>query len=367
MSFSERTPLKISTSAIMSIIKEGWIEKKGQTFMAGYRKRWLVLYSDQTLKYFEDTYYEILKGSIDISEASKVQKSTEASKNWKFGWEIITPNRSWYFSSKSEYGRKQWIQQLQTVQRKGSGSRNAIPYNNKNRSLQSIAKQQHSGGHLNGHSGGVLRDESPNPLIAVHSDSTESKATKSAISEHFGDTRSRTSSLETRLEKAKENTSVNAKSDRNSKISKDDEYTPGMYSHFGSTGRTNRSDGVTSDSERQSSQFGKGYKYMSSRSMTEIMNKRIILSVNKQQSMRTNESKLTINDRFTWKQYQSQIDDLIHDDENMADDLNHRLDDLKSFWGGHLQKKKWDEGKQNIICQVKLLRFIFNDMLCFCL
>ena len=43
----------------MSLAKEGWIEKKGQTFMAGYRKRWLVLYTDKTLKYFEDTYYEV--------------------------------------------------------------------------------------------------------------------------------------------------------------------------------------------------------------------------------------------------------------------------------------------------------------------
>ena len=331
----------------MSIIKEGWIEKKGQTFMAGYRKRWLVLYSDKTLKYFEDTYYEILKGSIDISEASNIRKCSEASKNWKFGWEIVTPNRSWYFSSKSEYARKQWIQHVQNTKR---ASAPPTAHIHKNRSLQSIAKQQQQ-------SGGVLRDQSPNPLVAVHSDSSEYKSSASApkqSGDHFGDTKPRTTSLEVHLETAKENMSLNAQSkllsneDSNKKLKSEDGYTPGMYSQFGSN--------TAENAQETQSQFGKEYKYLSSRSMSEVINKRVNLSIHKQQR---GESVVTNEDRFKWQRYQSQIDDLIHDDENMADDVYHRLDDLKCFCGGHLQRKKCDEQQLTMTCQV-MSRYIFS-------
>eukprot|EP01084_Bolivina_argentea_P066056 120401_1 len=109
----------------VTIIKEGWIEKKGQTLMAGYnisgyKKRWLILYSDKTLKYyeFEDKSCKTLKGSINLSKATKIQNrenSKEHSKNGSFVWEVKTPKRDWIISSQSDNDRKQWIENITNI------------------------------------------------------------------------------------------------------------------------------------------------------------------------------------------------------------------------------------------------------------
>ena len=45
-----------------SIITEGWVEKKGNTLIAGYKKRWLVLTDKKKLKYYENMNRNKLNG-----------------------------------------------------------------------------------------------------------------------------------------------------------------------------------------------------------------------------------------------------------------------------------------------------------------
>ena len=321
----------------MSIVKEGWIEKKGQTFMAGYKKRWLVLYSDKTLKYYEDNYYEILKGSIDISEAKNVQNCMEHSKNWKFGWEVTTPTRNWYFSSKTDHDRKQWIQNIQTVMDYTSlKSTTRLSYN-KHKRLKNIAKEQQKQKHMDNvnnmsKSSSSSTKNVTTPLI-THND-YESKANNVDDDDddiEFGKederkaNRTKSVDIDRELNIAKENMQNNS-----NKKNKSDEYVPGLYSS--SFGRANRSPPKSPSSGDTVSKFGKDYTRMTRNTMTSMMNKHVNLSLKhkllQENKNNNNEGKEDEQDddmkqsRFLWEIYDGKIHDLLKKDENYKDDMD---------------------------------------------
>eukprot|EP01084_Bolivina_argentea_P204841 349874_1 len=293
----------------MSVVKEGWIEKKGQTFMAGYKKRWMVLYNDKTLKYYEDNYYEILKGSIDVSEAKQVQNSREHSKNWRFGWEIITPTRNWYFSSRSENDRKQWMATLTSIIENEVKAPRRISYN-KHKRLKNIAKEQNKQNDT--------QLATTQPLITNEFDTNTNIKLDN---DEFGND----NKLNIHLNIAKDNTNINAI--RTTNIT--DEYTPEY----------------TPTETVTKSKFGKDYTRITSKSVTEKVNKQMInLSINKQiENKQEPESAETFC-------VSTKIDEITSKGECVNDDIEN-CSDLKCFCGGKLNKKVVENNSINILCE----------------
>lgn len=339
----------------MSLVKEGWIEKKGQTFMAGYKRRWLVLYSDKTLKYYEDNYYEILKGSIDISEASKVQNSMEHSKNWKFGWEIVTPTRNWYFSSKTDNDRKQWIQNIQTVMEFTSlkSPSGRLSYN-KHKRLKNIAKEQNKKKHIDNLNSSLQRGQSKTVTTPLITHDNKQNDINEDDDDVFG-AKERTKSLDIdhQLNIAKDNMQNNSKSINSNK--KSDEYIPGLYSS--SFGKHNKSQATSPNGNETVSKFGKDYIRMTESTMTQMMNKHVNLSLKHKQTQSEKkeeeegeDEKSDINLKFQWEQYDAKMHELIKKDENIKDDMDNQ-DELKCFCGGNIKKVICDQNSRVITCE----------------
>ncbi|ETO05145.1 hypothetical protein RFI_32251 [Reticulomyxa filosa] len=105
-----------------TIVKEGWVEKRAETFLGmSFKKRWLVLSEDKTLKYFEDEGKNNLKGIINLGEAISVQKmktmdSTKAKgQSYFHGIVLVTKEKSWTLFVETEKLLYEWLQAIESV------------------------------------------------------------------------------------------------------------------------------------------------------------------------------------------------------------------------------------------------------------
>ena len=308
----------------MSVLQEGWIEKKGQTFGsttfgAGYRKRWLVLYSDRTVKYYQDTNYGILKGSIDISEATKAQNSNEHSKQWKFGWNIVTPSRKWQFSSKTAIDRDDWVRNINTSI--NSISPKSIPFSaNRTKTLKDIAKRT------------SIDTETETLISTEKSYKSKPKITSDSDDESedvFGnEATANKESLDLQINATKINTTLNKQ-----KSVKSPQLSPPVTAG------------------NPTSHFGKDLNRMTTRSMAEMVNNCLSLSVQSQQKSQNAENETdAYAESFQWDQYNGKILECIQRDKTSANDMV-RMDELTCFCGGNIIKMTCDCDESKVICE----------------
>ena len=78
----------------VSIRKEGWLEKKGDTL---FQKRWCVMTSQNKLHYYKDVNSDKEQGTIDLSVAYAVSDIKQG-----LGFEIATPGRTWTFKAEDK-------------------------------------------------------------------------------------------------------------------------------------------------------------------------------------------------------------------------------------------------------------------------
>ena len=96
----------------MSVIKEGWLEKKGGV-RTNWKRRWFVLGSGDAgmeLRYYEEKDGD-LKGVIDLEDSSGARES-QAPKAWPFEFEVITAGRTYRVRDTDQDGCAAWVEAL---------------------------------------------------------------------------------------------------------------------------------------------------------------------------------------------------------------------------------------------------------------
>lgn len=80
----------LSVSSTPTILHQGFVYKRGEQLFAGWKQRYLVLYSNKKLLYFVDETMKTLKGVIDISPLNEnaIQQSSNTASNSSSGLEI---------------------------------------------------------------------------------------------------------------------------------------------------------------------------------------------------------------------------------------------------------------------------------------
>jgi len=102
------------------ICKQGFLNKAGKRSFQAWRKRWFNLNGD-SLKYYnpDTTYNEAnLLGTIEMCE----MQSIIPSKSTKHGFDIITKNRTYNVSAKTDTDRDDWILVLRKASNRKRGS-----------------------------------------------------------------------------------------------------------------------------------------------------------------------------------------------------------------------------------------------------
>ena len=107
------------------LMKEGFVEKRGEGPLKGWKRRYLQLYTNKTMDYYVDSTLKELKGTIYLSN-SNIKTSTsfrngiECNYSLNFGFNIHTNNRKWEFKVESTTERAQWITALhECIEAKG--------------------------------------------------------------------------------------------------------------------------------------------------------------------------------------------------------------------------------------------------------
>ena len=155
------------------LIKEGQILKNGNTLGAKAQLRYLKLWDDNTMKYYEDSNCNTLKGTIylqstgnDKSQLFHIEKTTtpptlpkggiiqRISSNsdtvntlskYKYGFTIYTPHpnhRTWYIYADSEKERESWMEAIVKVHNKNK-KRYLRKHNPGSKSTSHLSSHQH--------------------------------------------------------------------------------------------------------------------------------------------------------------------------------------------------------------------------------
>ena len=102
------------------IMKQGYIEKRGADILSGWKKRYVVLYSNSRIEYYTDASKKQLRGTINIllsNLASKFQKNLKNAheavhrnlNNVKHGFDIESTNRTWRLRCENDKVKQEWI------------------------------------------------------------------------------------------------------------------------------------------------------------------------------------------------------------------------------------------------------------------
>eukprot|EP00484_Ammonia_sp_Unknown_P002345 CAMPEP_0197074800 /NCGR_PEP_ID=MMETSP1384-20130603/211292_1 /TAXON_ID=29189 /ORGANISM="Ammonia sp." /LENGTH=405 /DNA_ID=CAMNT_0042513641 /DNA_START=70 /DNA_END=1287 /DNA_ORIENTATION=+ len=91
------------------IVKQGYMNKKGEWFNTAYKKRWFKLWSNKKMAYLTHPGASYTKGYADFTAITKMQKKG------KHGFEVHTKARVWTFLCASEQDRDSWFSTIQAV------------------------------------------------------------------------------------------------------------------------------------------------------------------------------------------------------------------------------------------------------------
>ena len=98
-----------------TIIREGYVEKRGEGALAGYKKRYIVVSANKSIAYYTHRDKKDIRGTINIAPnnlASKndpISNACRAMKKEKYGWKIECSKRVWKFRSDNDNETKAWI------------------------------------------------------------------------------------------------------------------------------------------------------------------------------------------------------------------------------------------------------------------
>ena len=106
------------------LMKEGFVEKRGEGPLKGWKKRYLQLYTNKTIDYYVDSTLKELKGTIYLSKSNikdtKFENALEINYNINFGFNIHTVKRVWEFRVHSTTDRAKWIDAINDcIEQKG--------------------------------------------------------------------------------------------------------------------------------------------------------------------------------------------------------------------------------------------------------
>merc|ERR1719361_1971205 len=105
------------------IIKQGYMNKKGNWFNTAYKKRWFKLWSNKKMAYLTHPGASYTKGYCDFTNIK------EMGKTGKHEMRITTSERVWHFSCFSEIERNEWFD---CIQRNCLGVEPAVQYAQQN-------------------------------------------------------------------------------------------------------------------------------------------------------------------------------------------------------------------------------------------
>ena len=80
-------------------------------YKSSWQRRYFVL-SDAKLRYFEDAKQSVLKGVINVSNISSVQKGEPIEPQFKFVIHMQTVDRLYLFNADNEAQRREWLSML---------------------------------------------------------------------------------------------------------------------------------------------------------------------------------------------------------------------------------------------------------------
>ena len=98
------------------ILKQGYIEKRGAELLSAWKKRYIVLYKNNSIiEYYTDDSKKQLKGKINILPYNLAKKYNPKEavhsnlNNVKYGFDIECKNRTWKFRCKNDKIKQDWI------------------------------------------------------------------------------------------------------------------------------------------------------------------------------------------------------------------------------------------------------------------
>jgi len=109
---------RVRSGRTLHAIKEGWMYKKGGKSFSSFRKRYMILWTNKRIEYYEDDKLNTMKGTVNLLELNKraIQRSDKVPKNKNmFGFQILTEKRTWYFAVQGEDEREDWIRTIRAV------------------------------------------------------------------------------------------------------------------------------------------------------------------------------------------------------------------------------------------------------------
>ena len=93
-----------------NILKEGYIETRGDGMLSGWKKRYIVLYKNSgIIEYYTDDSKKQLKGTINILQHNLANRQVHIDfNNVKHGFDIECKNRTWMFRCQNDKIKQNW-------------------------------------------------------------------------------------------------------------------------------------------------------------------------------------------------------------------------------------------------------------------
>lgn len=95
---------------ILGEVISGYLSKMGEV-VRSWRRRWFVLSISNKLSYYEERDVKVCKGTIDLNNVSAVRRSKD-SRPGEFGFELVTPKRTYFLAAESEMSADEWMTAL---------------------------------------------------------------------------------------------------------------------------------------------------------------------------------------------------------------------------------------------------------------
>ena len=109
---------RVRSGRTLQAIKEGWMYKKGGKSFSSFKRRYMILWTNQRIEYYTNDALTTLKGSVTLLglEKKAIQRSDKVpKKDQMYGFQISTAKRTWYFAVKTEQDREEWIKTIVLV------------------------------------------------------------------------------------------------------------------------------------------------------------------------------------------------------------------------------------------------------------
>lgn len=92
-----------------AVVKQGYMEKKGNWLNTAYKKRWFKLWSNKKMAYLTHPGASYTKGYCDFSKIAKMERKS------KREFEVTTSERVWAFQCQNETECNEWFNMIQRV------------------------------------------------------------------------------------------------------------------------------------------------------------------------------------------------------------------------------------------------------------